>query len=760
LRQSAPRLVAVVAGRRDDGELLMDLINRGHVYRFLLKPVSPGRARLAIEASIKHHLEADDKSFKQAAQKAKAAAAEPRPNRKPVAKAAPPKKAASQIKSPAPAPMNVSREDSLLDEGLEDAFDDGNSFTETMTGIVVTVGKKLSDVAETITSRTKSDKVESDPVKIRTEPAVSKPDPVVASPNITSRDEPARSPAMNMVAESSGRLMQNPKVLGIAAAVVIAIVVGWFALGSDDAPPDDLATPPSVAETDIPPAQATPAVAEVVAPDDLLTSARDARDAGQLISPPGANALELFVAASQAAPEDSFIAAELDAVIDQVFAIAESAILTQELAEASTALQLLHFASPDNPRLPFLSAQLAQLQLRGTLEDARVAINQRRYEDASTLISNAKILVGPDSAEVNAVAQELSDALADQQLGQVLESAHEKLAQNQLIAPANDNARFYYQLALANDPDNAAAREGLVTVASKLVLQANVAIGIGQFTNAEDLLRNARALDPSNAELTASSTALENAKSAELKAAADAEANRIAEQERIAENQRLTEQERIAEADRKAEQERIAEAERQAEEDGRVAAAAAAAVVAASSTNADTGSNNDGNSSAGAANESSTARQVDEPAETQDDVEISAGAAAVIALNTSSPAADPVSSAQLQDSPAAKTSPAPVAAQAPGPEMVAVSSLTRTNYVGPKYPRSARRRNVTGSVDISFVVLRSGIVSDVLVTNSTPGTVFNQAALDAVAKWRFEPTIENGQPVEKRTAVRLAFDLK
>ena len=43
LRTNSPRLVAIVAGRRDDGELLMDLINRGQVYRFLLKPVSPGR---------------------------------------------------------------------------------------------------------------------------------------------------------------------------------------------------------------------------------------------------------------------------------------------------------------------------------------------------------------------------------------------------------------------------------------------------------------------------------------------------------------------------------------------------------------------------------------------------------------------------------------------------------------------------------------------------------------------------------------------
>ena len=64
LQRKRARLVSIVAGRRDDGDMLMDLINRGRVYRFLLKPVSPGRARLAIEASVKHHLEAPDSAFK------------------------------------------------------------------------------------------------------------------------------------------------------------------------------------------------------------------------------------------------------------------------------------------------------------------------------------------------------------------------------------------------------------------------------------------------------------------------------------------------------------------------------------------------------------------------------------------------------------------------------------------------------------------------------------------------------------------------
>jgi len=109
-----------------------------------------------------------------------------------------------------------------------------------------------------------------------------------------------------------------------------------------------------------------------------------------------------------------------------------------------------------------------------------------------------------------------------------------------------------------------------------------------------------------------------------------------------------------------------------------------------------------------------------------------------------------------------EVAPEPVANAKPEsdlPEMVPASRLNRIHYVGPEYPRTARRRNVTGSVDVTFTVTAEGEVRDAVVLRSEPGDTFDQAALEAVLEWRFEPVIENGVPVEKRTAVRLAFDL-
>jgi protein TonB len=90
---------------------------------------------------------------------------------------------------------------------------------------------------------------------------------------------------------------------------------------------------------------------------------------------------------------------------------------------------------------------------------------------------------------------------------------------------------------------------------------------------------------------------------------------------------------------------------------------------------------------------------------------------------------------------------------------VPISTLTRTNYVAPKYPRAAQRRNVTGSVDVMFTVSTDGTVTDISIVRAEPEKTFNEAAMDAVAQWRFQPVIENGLAVEKRTAIRLGFDL-
>ncbi|MDH5621023.1 MAG: TonB family protein [Gammaproteobacteria bacterium] len=723
LRKGSPRLVSIVAGRRDDGEMLMDLINRGKVYRFLLKPVSPGRARLAVEASVKHHLEAPDAAFKivgtpAAASPAPAAAPKAAAKPAPVApKAAPkiapppaPKPAAPAPKAvpdkvskpPAPgaaAPVAVAprrpvpadpplgafvpEEASPVLDGLGDTFgNDDSSFTETVTGLIGTAARKFSSDRDTSSLP----------------------------------EAPAKEPKPELTAASSGgSVLQNPKVMGIAAALVVVVVgaLYWAMSGPDelDSQPGETQRTPSFTESDVDFNNA-PAAAKDVDVDALVAEARLARDAGQLFNPVGSNAIELLASAIASDPGNALIAAELDAAVGQALSMAESALLESRLDDAAAALQRVAAVDAQNVRLPFLNAQLSQMQLRSRLDEARVAIRESRFEDAAAALNSARSLNLPDTGEIAAISAELSNARSAQQVDGVLAKAAARLDAGALIRPSNDNARYYYELVLSNDPGNTIARQGLNVIASKLALQARAEIDKGNLDAAEKVLSDAHALDSTNADVTATVTALATARAAVAEQQRrDAAAREAAEQRRIA-------AEKQAEADREAEAERQAEARRQA-------AAATVAADAASDRSVPT------------SNTSTTKTADAEDASKAVDTAVDSGPAEAEAARADT--AQPVSAAA---------------------QMVAVSSLTRTKYVSPKYPRNAERRNLSGWVDVVFTVTRDGTVSNIEVRNSEPDETFVNAAINAVEKWEFQPVVENGVPIEKKVGVRMMFALE
>ena len=856
LRKDSPRIVAIVAGRRDDGELLMDLINRGHVYRFLLKPVSPGRSRLAIEASVKHHMEAPDDAFKPKSQNVPPAApkpnpaakatpkpaALPKPAPKPVAQpvpkpqvaakpvpapqvaakpAAAPKVAAKPApqpvvrKAPAPAPkakkpdepkqkieptISATAVDLPMDDGLDQAFGETNSFTETMTGIAVSVGKSFSAAGESVSG--------------------------------------GAAGMLESVGDMSSK-GRSPKVMAIAGAAVVAVAITlWLVIGGESEPdelianevvqPADSTTaetrvaPPAPAivetETRLPTATADTVDASYAV---QLEQGRSARAAGNLISPAGDNAVEYYVAVAAQANGDPVVVAELADVVSEVLGVAESAILSRDAAEAENALAMARLADPGNSRLTFLSAQVNELVFRERSDQARLAIRDGRFEDAGTLISEARSLAGSDATEISLLTAELSSSRAQQEVGATIALANERLEAGSLVAPANNNARYYFESVLASDPNNQAAQQGLTTVASKLVLQARDAIDNGQLDNAEALLNSASTLDPASAELNASANALadaraavtESARQAELARQAEetrqadaarqaelarqaeierqaelarqAEADRLVALQQQAEAERLATLERQAEADRLAEESRLAEDQRQADIEREAAARivaerrqadeAAAALLASESRANDVatasplgvGAAIPARSAAKPSSNRTTAAPKPEP--TASNASVGAGvttfgiSGAAVANNQPEQSPGEVQQ-QAPTVPAQRAQPvAPAPATDSGPveaEIVPISQLTRTNYVGPEYPRNARRRGVTGAVDLTFTVGANGRVTDIGISRSDPSDTFDQAAMDAVEKWRFAPVIENGVAVEKRSAVRLSFDLQ
>lgn len=78
------------------------------------------------------------------------------------------------------------------------------------------------------------------------------------------------------------------------------------------------------------------------------------------------------------------------------------------------------------------------------------------------------------------------------------------------------------------------------------------------------------------------------------------------------------------------------------------------------------------------------------------------------------------------------------------------------HYTEPHYPRSAAARQLSGSVRLAFTVNDAGETEDVQVMDSEPADVFDEAALNAVKRWRFDPP-GNGAGKTVRTEVRLVF---
>jgi protein TonB len=78
--------------------------------------------------------------------------------------------------------------------------------------------------------------------------------------------------------------------------------------------------------------------------------------------------------------------------------------------------------------------------------------------------------------------------------------------------------------------------------------------------------------------------------------------------------------------------------------------------------------------------------------------------------------------------------------------------------VKPVYPEDARAAKVEGAVIIEAVIDKLGKVQDARVLQSVP--MLDQAAIDAVRQWQFEPTVIEGRPRPVIMTVTVNFRLQ
>ena len=79
----------------------------------------------------------------------------------------------------------------------------------------------------------------------------------------------------------------------------------------------------------------------------------------------------------------------------------------------------------------------------------------------------------------------------------------------------------------------------------------------------------------------------------------------------------------------------------------------------------------------------------------------------------------------------------------------------------PDYPQRAQARGLEGWVQVQFTITATGMVKDPVVVNAEPRNIFDDAALKAIARWRYNPKVENGVPIERvGVQTRLVFQLE
>lgn len=121
---------------------------------------------------------------------------------------------------------------------------------------------------------------------------------------------------------------------------------------------------------------------------------------------------------------------------------------------------------------------------------------------------------------------------------------------------------------------------------------------------------------------------------------------------------------------------------------------------------------------------------------------------APVLLVVAPPALEPV-----QETPTAPEPAPPAAAEAPR------FNAAYLNNPPPAYPAAARRRGQEGRVLVRAEVLADGRCARVELRQGSGHELLDQAALDAVRKWRFVPARQGDQTVTAWVDVPIAFKL-
>ncbi|MGH8210814.1 MAG: TonB family protein [Steroidobacteraceae bacterium] len=501
----------------------------------------------------------------------------------------------------------------------------------------------------------------------------------------------------------------NALLWGGAVAAAIALLGGWLLLRKP-MPSQSQVLPSSVVQTP-PPEAARDAVLE-----GLLARAGSALASGALVTPPGANAAELYRQAVRRNARDPRAASGLEGVIDRLLSAAEAQLLAQHLDEAQRLTTEARALKPDHVRVAFLMARIGKERERAVLAQARQAASSGNIEQALAVLDGAA-RQGQHSTLVTEARQELERKKFDVRVRDYVSRANDRMRSGELLEPAQDNAQFYVESARALAPNDSEVNQTRRQFLDRLVSEARKALVTGNADQGERWIQAA-----SDAGVNEDAIAALTREAERVRVAANTDAlARLA----LLFNQRLAQGKLLDPVSDNAK------------------------YYLAQLVQADPG-----HPSTHSARQAFAARTLDEAKNAVRHQDYAGAQRWLVEAHDAG--VDPASITGLNND--IRT--AQAAATPASEPAVGTPPLELTHYVPPEFPAAARDRAMSGWVDVQFMVLTDGSVSDIAVVAAQPAGVFEQQATQAVRQWRYRPILRDGQPIKQRARVRVRFALE
>ena len=452
--------------------------------------------------------------------------------------------------------------------------------------------------------------------------------------------------------------------------------------------------------------------------EELLKRADDAIRRGAFVTPPGDNAVELYRLAIRRNNTDLRASAGLDRVLDRVLTSAEQALLQDKIDDASRFVETARSINPEHVRVAFLTAQIGKERERALLTQARQAAARGNVEQAIAVLDRASL--GGSSANVVAEARNaIAQRSVDNRVSDFLRRANDRLRAGALVEPAQNNARFFIESARAIAPNQNDVRQAQRLLNDRIISQARSAITAGNAEEADKWISAAGDAGVSQSDITSLTRDVQRVRIA-------ARADSMAKLSQSF-NQRLAQGRLVDPA-------------------GDSAKFYLTELVQAEANHPSTQ----------LARQALGARMLEEARGAISKQDYAAARrwmseAKEVGVNESGTAALERDIVGAQNARAVR---------APDEVVSAASALMLTRSVKPNYPQAALERGTEGWVDLVFTVRTDGTISEVSVTAAEPAGIFEQAAMAAVRRWRYEPVRKDGRAVEQRARLRLRFSIE